>query len=70
LAKRENVAGLGKYMALLSKYDIKPDLHVYNTVIRIFGAKGDVEKMSRYYERMKKQSIFPDKITFSVMLRV
>ena len=57
-------------MGYLSKFDIKPDLHVYNSVIRAYGKKADVEKMTRYYERMKKQNIWPDKLTFSVMLRV
>ncbi|KAI7898242.1 uncharacterized protein BX663DRAFT_533457 [Cokeromyces recurvatus] len=68
--RNKNVAGLSYiYNTMLPKYEIEPDLKIYNTLIEWFCFNGDIELARRMFVNMGKADVQPNAVTFQHLFR-
>ncbi|PHU29978.1 Pentatricopeptide repeat-containing protein, chloroplastic [Capsicum chinense] len=55
-------------LGMLESADSKPDVWTMNTILSIFGNKGLIEMMERWYEKFRNFGIEPETRTFNILI--
>ncbi|KAH0730158.1 hypothetical protein KY290_001217 [Solanum tuberosum] len=55
-------------LGMLESADSKPDVWTMNTILSIFGNKGLIEMMERWYEKIRNFGIEPETRTFNILI--